>query len=84
MSASVASRSFLTSIPTNFPDKHAIHALLLPRICLNRYYLAEGVRIYSQETWRLVTTLEHGGGREVVEKYIEEVVQYYIGNLIEF
>ena len=83
MSASIASRSFLTSIPTSFSEKPVIHALLLPRICLNRYYLAEGVRIYSQETWRLVTTLEEGGGRKLVEKYIEEVVQYYIGNLIK-
>ena len=42
--------------------------------------MAEGVRIYSQETWRLVTTLEEGGGRKLVEKYIEEVVQYYIAS----
>lgn len=28
--------------------------ILLPGMCLNRYYVAEGVRLYSQETWRLV------------------------------
>lgn len=26
---------------------------LVPRMCLNRYYVAEGVRIYSQETWKI-------------------------------
>ena len=28
--------------------------LLLPRMCLNRFYLAQGVKLYSQETWREV------------------------------
>ena len=23
-------------------------------MCINRYYVAEGVRVYSQETWRIV------------------------------
>ena len=37
-----------------------------------RYYVAEGVRIYSQETWRLVTA---GSGKLYVEKYIQNVVR---------
>ena len=28
--------------------------ILLPRMCLNRFYLAQGVKLYSQETWKLV------------------------------
>jgi hypothetical protein len=28
--------------------KDRVMAILAPRLCLNRYYLAEGVRIYSQ------------------------------------
>jgi hypothetical protein len=28
--------------------KEKMMSILAPRICLNRYYLAEGVRIYSQ------------------------------------
>jgi len=28
--------------------------MLLPRMCLNRFYLAQGVKLYSQETWRIV------------------------------
>ena len=40
-----------------------------------RYYVAEGVRIYSQETWRQVTGTE---GKHLVEKYIDCFVDYYI------
>ena len=36
--------TFLTT--TIFPK-------LIPNMCLNRFYLAEGVKLYSQETWRL-------------------------------
>ena len=36
-----------------------------------RYYVAEGVRIYSQETWRNVTGND---GKRLVETYIDEVV----------
>ena len=44
-------------------------------MCLNRYYVAEGVKIYSNETWRLV----HGDqGRQIVCKYAEEVCNFYI------
>lgn len=28
--------------------------VLLPGMCLNRYYVAEGVRLYSQQTWALI------------------------------
>ena len=28
--------------------KDTVLAILAPRLCLNRYYLAEGVRIFSQ------------------------------------
>lgn len=37
-----------------------------------RYYVAEGVRLYSQETWRQVTGAE---GKTLVEKYIDSVVR---------
>jgi hypothetical protein len=29
-------------------------AALLPRMCLNRFYLAQGVKLYSHETWKLI------------------------------
>lgn len=40
----------------------------------NRYYVADGVRIYTQETWR---KLSEGKGRDLVETFIDEVVNYY-------
>lgn len=36
-----------------------------------RYYTAEGVRIYSQETWNAVTG---GKGKQLVEQHIDAVV----------
>ncbi len=39
-----------------------------------RYYVAEGVRIYSQETWRVVT---ENRGVQLVEQYIGNVVSVY-------
>ena len=78
LASTTAARHFLVSLPPNLPSKHELHALLLPPICLNRYYLAEGVRIYSQETWKLVTSKEEGGGRQVVVNHIQNVVGYYV------
>ena len=37
---------------------------------LYRYYVAEGVKLYCQETWRLVTEMR---GVQLVEKYITQV-----------
>ena len=34
---------------------------------LYRHYVAEGVRLYSQETWKLATEMK---GIHLVEKYI--------------
>ncbi|XP_071441316.1 uncharacterized protein [Hetaerina americana] len=74
LSASVATRKFLLSLP-NAQSREHFYAVLLPRMCLNRYYVAEGVRIYSQETWRQIAGAE---GKELVQKYIPYVVDYYI------
>ncbi|XP_078673655.1 uncharacterized protein LOC144912352 [Branchiostoma floridae x Branchiostoma belcheri] len=74
MAASVATRKFLLSLPSEEVRKK-YYPLLLPRLCLNRYYVAEGVRIYSQETWKKVTNTE---GKALVEEYISQVVEYYM------
>lgn len=50
-------------------------AILLPPMCLNRYYVAEGVRIYSQDTWCRVTK---GEGRKLISSYLESALDYYI------
>ena len=41
----------------------------------HRYYVAEGVRLYSQESWRIVTDNK---GVELVGQYIKNVVDFYI------
>ncbi|WAR18431.1 hypothetical protein MAR_000269 [Mya arenaria] len=74
LASSVATRKFLQSLPSD-EARHQFFPVLLPRMCLNRYYVAEGVRIYSQDTWKLVAGTE---GKQLVEKYIQQVVDYYI------
>jgi hypothetical protein len=49
-------------------------ASLVPCMCLNRYYVAEGVRIYSQRTWAQVMGHQ---GRHVVTSVMDELVAYY-------
>lgn len=44
-------------------------------MCLNRYYSAEGVKLYSQDSWIL---LFKANGRSYVEKYLSHVVDYYL------
>jgi len=45
---------------------------------MHRYYTAEGVRIYSQETWNAVTD---GRGKQLVEQHIDVVVQLSVSCL---
>eukprot|EP00798_Chlamydomonas_sp_ICE-L_P032290 gene32290-16856_t len=49
--ASVATRAFMLGVPE--ASRQIFLPLLLPPMCLNRYHQADGVRNYSQETWRL-------------------------------
>ena len=37
---------------------------------VNRYYIAEGVRLYAQETWRQVMKDK---GRQLVARHIDQV-----------
>jgi len=70
--ASVAARKLMTGLRK---EERAVYcALMVPRMCLNRYYLAMGVRLYSQETWELVFG---GEGVQIVSNYIASVVTYY-------
>lgn len=70
--ASVATRKFVLATP-HYKDE--ILPLLVPHMCLNRYYVAEGVRTYSQETWRLAVGDE---GKDWVARCIQNVVSYYV------
>lgn len=73
LAASTATRAFLLGFSEEARDKY--YPTLLPRICLNRYYLAEGVRLYSQATWKAVCG---DRGKLLVETNIEATVQYYV------
>ncbi len=46
-------------------------SLLLPRLCINRRYVAEGVRVHACETWKMVVGER---GREVVASLAEPFV----------
>ena len=35
-------------------NREQFDKILLPKICLNRYFTAEGVRTYNIETWKLI------------------------------
>ncbi|KAG2450944.1 hypothetical protein HYH02_004216 [Chlamydomonas schloesseri] len=71
--ACVSTRSLLEWLGEG-PDREALMPTLLPPMCLNRYYVAEGVRRYAQETWRLVMG---EGGRAAVARHIGPVVGHY-------
>jgi len=47
----VAARAFMLALGDR---RSEFYPLLLPHLCFNRHDVAEGVRSYSQDTWRLV------------------------------
>ncbi|KAG2428503.1 hypothetical protein HXX76_011620 [Chlamydomonas incerta] len=71
--ACVSTRSLLEWLGEG-PEREALMPVLLPPMCLNRYYVAEGVRRYAQETWRIVMG---EGGRAAVARHIGPVVGHY-------
>lgn len=73
LAASEATRKFLLSFSER--ERELFFPELLPQMCLNRYYTADGVRIYSQETWRRIAKTE---GKELVQRHIASVVKYYM------
>ncbi|XP_048580229.1 uncharacterized protein LOC116601563 isoform X2 [Nematostella vectensis] len=73
LAASTATRHFLQTLPPIAREQ--FYPILLPAMCLNRYYVAEGVRIYSQKSWKMVMGME---GKQLVEKYIKETVEFYV------
>ena len=72
MASSVCVRTFLEGLDEEAREE--FHPLLLPRMVLNRYYVAEGVRLYSQQTW---AQLYGEAGKGLVEKHMAEVVAFY-------
>jgi hypothetical protein len=73
--SSQAVRSFYLIIKDKEEMREKYDPLLVPRMCLNRYYVAEGVKLYSIETWKQV----HGeAGKQLVCTYAEQVCRFYI------
>ncbi|KAI0558612.1 Armadillo-like helical domain containing protein [Gracilaria domingensis] len=70
--ASVATRTIMSTL--NVDEKRRLYPSFLPRMCLNRHYVAEGVRNYSQYTWRHVIAED---GRFYLERYMDECITFY-------
>ena len=75
MAASVLCRVWLQHY-TTFRDDTAMLSILIPRMCLNRFYLAAGVKLYSHDTWRQV--FADGSGLTCLHETIRAVVRYYV------
>eukprot|EP00934_Nitzschia_sp_Nitz4_P001880 Nitzschia sp. Nitz4//scaffold7_size249615//34946//37261//NITZ4_001144-RA/size249615-processed-gene-0.176-mRNA-1//-1//CDS//3329558343//1880//frame0 len=79
MAASVLNRAFWTTIQQvcNLPadNLRQLYPILIPRMCLNRFYLAQGVKLYSHQTWKQVFP---ENGLEIVAETIAPIVRYYV------
>jgi hypothetical protein len=51
------------------------YPMILPAMCLNRYYGAEGLRLYSQDSWQM---LMGSTGRDEVAKSVDNFLDYYV------
>ena len=79
MAASVLGRVWFTSLQELHLDLTArdMMSALLPRMCLNRFYLAQGVKLYSHQTWKLLFATP-GSGVTAVAQNLPAVIRYYV------
>jgi hypothetical protein len=70
MEASAAARTFIESFK-ELCDSEVFTHNVLPPMCFNRYDNADGVRLYSQDTWK---TLVGESGKARIEAAIESIV----------
>jgi HEAT repeat len=75
MAASVLCRVLLMTLQELGHPVDDLYPSLLPRMCLNRFYLAQGVKIYSHETWKLVFT---NSALPKIADNLPAVCRYYI------
>ena len=73
--SSLCARSFYAAAGEDSTLRDKYDGMLVPRMCLNRYYVAEGVRVYSNDTWRQCFGEQ---GKQLVCKYADEVAAFYI------
>merc|ERR1719219_3023610 len=72
LSATAATRDFLLCLPERERARH--YPALLPRLCLNRYFPAEGVKVQAQSSWRAVCGER---GRDLLLQHLSQTVLYY-------
>lgn len=70
--ASTVVRTVLEGLPLE--RRRDLYTGLLPRMCLNRHYVAEGVRNLSQDTWRSVISSD---GKQYLTVHLDETITYY-------
>jgi len=79
MAASVLNRVFWTTLQefcrVSEENLQMLYPVLIPRMCLNRFYLAQGVKLYSHQTWKQIFP---EGGVSVVAQSIAPIVRYYV------
>jgi hypothetical protein len=61
--------------PLDFSHNDDVYRVVLPRVCLNRFYSAHGVQLYSHETWFQIV---HDRGVDVVAHFLPAFVRYYV------
>jgi HEAT repeat len=79
MAASVLNRVLWTTLQevckVSDENLQQLYPVLIPRMCLNRFYLAQGVKLYSHQTWKQIFP---ESGVSVVAQSIASVVRYYV------
>jgi Vacuolar 14 Fab1-binding region len=70
--ASVVVRKMMAGLPADV--RRQFYPTFLPRMCLNRHYVAEGVRVYSQDSWKTVIAAD---GRVYLVKLLDDVFTFY-------
>jgi hypothetical protein len=78
-SASCATRAFYNFAKDKKELRDAYDSKMLPRMCLNRYYVAEGVRNYSLQTWKMVVADK---GIQLIMDNADEVCKFYISQCL--
>ncbi|KAI9918472.1 hypothetical protein PsorP6_011320 [Peronosclerospora sorghi] len=77
--ASIATRTFLLKLEP--AGRAAYLPTLLPRLCLNRYYIAERVQKYSQESWQLIVGTH---GRDLLATKVDaRAIQPHVPRLLQ-
>jgi hypothetical protein len=81
----VAMLEYAEKFPNKMEDREvwltSVYPILLPRMCLNRFYLAQGVKLYSHETWRILFDRSEGyagAGIESIAMNAGAVCRYYV------